>query len=95
MRIVFSPQASQDLIRLRAFIAAHHPQAAANAAARIVSVIDTVSQLPLIGRPVRERADIRELPFSFGASGYLLRYQLTSEDIRILRIWHMQEERSQ
>ncbi|HEY2289152.1 MAG TPA: type II toxin-antitoxin system RelE/ParE family toxin [Thermoanaerobaculia bacterium] len=34
---------------------------------------------------------MRELPIAFGASGYLIRYQILPNEVRILRIWHARE----
>ena len=48
-----------------------------------------------MGRVVRTSAgsnrDVRELSVAFGASGYLIRYQILQSEVRILRIWHARE----
>jgi len=48
-----------------------------------------------MGRVVRAPAgsnlDVRELPIAFGASGYLIRYQILRSEVRVLRIWHARE----
>ncbi|MFY9824067.1 MAG: type II toxin-antitoxin system RelE/ParE family toxin [Thermoanaerobaculia bacterium] len=95
MKLVFTELARQDLSRLREFIAEHNPGAAQRAAARIKAASILISQQPRLGRVVRVPAgsspDVRELPIAFGASGYLIRYQILRSEVRILRIWHARE----
>ena len=98
MKLVFTRLAHQDLVRLRHFIAEHDPNAAARAANRIKAVAQVLSDQPLVGRPINAptgeaRDDIRELPLTFGSSGYVLRYQVLQKQIRVLRIWQAREER--
>ena len=95
MKLVFTELARQDLIRLRGFIAENNPGAAQRAAARLKAASVLISQQPGVGRGVRAPAssalDVRELPVAFGASGYLIRYQILPSEVRILRIWHARE----
>ena len=98
MKLVFTLLAHQDLVRLRQFIARHDPNAATRAANRIKTVAKLLTDQPLVGRPVNSptgetRNDIRELPLKFGSGGYVLRYQVLQNQIRVLRIWHTREER--
>ena len=98
MKLIFTRLAHQDLVRLRQFIAEHDPNAAARAANRIKTVAQLLTDQPLVGQPVtaptgESRNDIRELPLTFGSSGYVLRYQVLQKQIRVLRIWHAREER--
>ncbi len=98
MNLVFTRLAHQDLVRLRRFIAEHDPTAAARAANRIKTVAELLTDQPLLGRPVstptgETRNDIRELPLTFGSGGYVLRYQVLRNQVRVLRIWHTREER--
>jgi plasmid stabilization system protein ParE len=95
VKLVFTELARQDLSRLREFIAENNPGAAQRAAARIKAASILISQQPLLGRVVRTPAgsslDVRELPVAFGASGYLIRYQILRSEVRVLRIWHARE----
>ena len=95
MKLVFTELARQDLSRLRDFIAENNPGAAQRAAARIKAAAILISQQPRMGRAVRMSADsnrdVRELFVAFGASGYLIRYQILHSEVRILRIWHARE----
>ena len=49
---------------------------------------------PLIGRPVEDSADLRELVIDFGASGYLALYQFeaTEHAVTILALKHQRED---
>ena len=98
MKLVFTRLSQQELLRLRQFIAEHHPNAEARAANRIKTVAQLLTDQPLIGRPVNAptgeaRNDIRELPLIFRSGGYVLRYQVLQKQISVLRIWHAREER--
>jgi len=98
LKLVFTRLAFQDLVRLRQFITQHDPQAAARTAIRIKTVAQLLTGQPLVGRPARTptgefRNDVRELPMTFGAGGYILRYQVLQDQIRVLRIWHTREQR--
>lgn len=48
---------------------------------------------PLIGRPVEERADLRELVIDFGTRGYLAMYRFEPDldAVTILAIKHQRE----
>jgi plasmid stabilization system protein ParE len=95
VRLVFTVLARQDLNRLRDFIAEHNPDAAQRAAARIKAASTLISRFLTMGRVVRAPAnstlDVRELPVAFGANGYLIRYQILRNEVRVLRIWHSRE----
>jgi len=95
VKLVFTSLARQDLTRLREFLAGNNPDAARRAAVRIKAASLLIAQQPHMGRGVRTPAgsslDVRELPVSFGASGYLIRYQILPSEVRILRIWHARE----
>jgi len=95
VKLVFTELARQDLSRLRDFNAENNPGAAQRAAARIKAASILISQQPLMGRVVRtpsgSNLDMREFPIAFGASGYLIRYQILRSKVRGLRIWHARE----
>jgi len=93
LRLVWSPAARRDLIRLRQFIEPHNPAAARRAAAALRKAASLLREQPGIGRRIEGRED-RELPVSFGRRGYLLRYRLHADTIVILRVWHGLEDRT-
>lgn len=96
MRLVVTRLARLDLARSRQFIGEHSPEAAERAGVRLKAALKLVAEQPLVGRtapsPTVARPDVRELPVPFGASGYLVRYQVLRAEVRILRIWHARED---
>jgi plasmid stabilization system protein ParE len=93
LKLVWSPAARRDLIRLREFIEPHNPAAARRAAAILRKAANLLQEQPGIGRRIEGRED-RELSVPFGQRGYLLRYRLHEDTIVILRIWHGLEDRA-
>jgi plasmid stabilization system protein ParE len=90
MRLVYSPEAVQDLVRLRQFIAQKEPAAAARIAAELVGRIEQLLTFPEMGWPVPQSPEpgaIRD--FVFGS--YIVRYTVHPSALAILRIWHQLE----
>ena len=92
LRLVWSPAARNDLIRLRDYIGEHNPDAARRAAEALKKAANLLLEHPGIGSRIEDRED-RELFVPFGQRGYVLRYRLDEETIVILRLWHGLEER--
>jgi plasmid stabilization system protein ParE len=93
--ILLSPDAVDDIERLRNFLGQNNPDAARRALALIWTAIDRLQEFPDLGMPTGD-ADIRQIVIRFGASGYIVRYALLREDgnILITRIWHGREART-
>jgi plasmid stabilization system protein ParE len=93
--ILLSPDAVEDIERLRSFLDQHNPDAARRALALIWTAIDRLQEYPDLGMPTGD-ADIRQIVVRFGASGYIVRYASLPEDgnILITRIWHGREART-
>lgn len=90
MKLVFSRSAVHDLVRLREFIAQHSPEAAKRIAERLRGAIIELANHPQLGRPVPDLpGEIRELIFG----RYVVRYEVRSQKLYILRIWHGKENR--
>ena len=92
--IVFSPDAVDDVARLRSFLNEISVDAARRAMAAILTAIERLDQFPELGKPT-EDAEIRQIIIRFGGSGYIVRYTLLAEthDILVMRIWHGREAR--
>lgn len=93
--ILLSPDAVEDIARLRSFLDQSNPNAARRALATIWTAIDRLQEFPDLGMPT-EDANIRQIVVRFGSSGYIVRYVVLREDgnILITRIWHGREARS-
>ncbi|WP_426174714.1 type II toxin-antitoxin system RelE/ParE family toxin [Massilia sp. TWR1-2-2] len=85
--------ALQDLQRLRAFLAAKNPNAARRAAKAIITAIQALGLPPLIGRPTDDMdSPFRELPITFGATGYVARYLHQSDVVTVLAIRYQEKQ---
>jgi plasmid stabilization system protein ParE len=93
--ILLSPDAVEDVERLRTFLDQNNPDAARRALASIWTAVDRLQEFPDLGMPTGD-ADIRQIVVRFGASGYIVRYAILSGDgdILITRIWHGREART-
>jgi toxin ParE1/3/4 len=90
MRLIFSRAAVHDLVRLREFIARHNPDTAKRVSQRLRGAIKGLVNTPQIGRPVLDLpGEIRELIFG----KYVARYEVRTNSLYILRIWHGKEDR--
>ena len=90
MRLIFSRAAVLDLVRLREFIAMHNPGAAKRVSRRLRGAIKGLVNNPQIGRPVPDLpGEVRELIFG----KYIVRYEVRTHSLYILRIWHGKEDR--
>ena len=92
MKLIYSAEAVNDLIRLRAFIAEKSPVAAARIAMELVRRIDALKQFPEMGHAVSlapEPSSIRDMLFG----DYVVRYVPRDEVLIILRVWHHYERR--
>lgn len=92
--ILLSPDAIEDIERVRAFLDHANPGAARRALALIWTAIERLQDFPALGMPT-EDPDIRQIVIRFGASGYIIRYAILhgTSDVLITRAWHGREAR--
>ena len=91
MRLVYSPEAVQDLVRPGQFIADKDPAAAARIAAELVGRIEQLLTFPEMGRAAPQSPEpgaVRD--FVFGS--YIVRYTVHPSALAVLRIWHQLEQ---
>jgi plasmid stabilization system protein ParE len=93
--ILLSPDAVEDVERLRNFLDQKNPDAARRALAAIWTAIERLQEFPDLGMRT-EDAEIRQIVVRFGSSGYIVRYAALPGDgnILITRIWHGREART-
>jgi len=92
MNIQYSPEAIEDLIRLREFIEIKNPNAASRIAKSLKKGISQLMAFPYLGLEVEMAPDpktIRDLIIG----SYVARYLIHTKDIYILRVWHQKENR--
>ncbi len=86
MKLVWSPEALEDLAAVRAFIARDNPTAAKKVVERIVSLVSTqLPENPESGR-VGRVPDTRELVIA--STPFVVPYRLRSDRLEILRVYH-------
>lgn len=93
-QVRLSARALADITRLYQFLAARDEDAARRAVIAIRQAVLPLQQFPMMGRPVEDHADLRELVIDFGASGYLAlyRFESTLDSVTILALKHQREE---
>ena len=90
MGLIFSKAAVHDLVRLREFTVMHNPDTAKRVSQRLSGAIKGLVNNPQIGRPVPDLpGEIRELIFG----KYIARYEVRTNSLYVLRIWHGKEDR--
>lgn len=89
--LVWASSAVDDIVRLKQFLAENNPKAAHQAAKTISEAVQRLKRYPLIGKPVQNMEDYRDLFIRFGAAGYVLRYKIVGETVYILHVRHYRE----
>ncbi len=91
MKIVYTPEAIEDLARLREFIETNNPEAAGRIANSLLDGVKKLKRFPQIGIQV-SKAPNPELMRDLVLGSYVARYLVLDKTINILRIWHQREE---
>ena len=92
-KIIWLPEALEDLNRLRSFLNDKSPTAAQRAGQTILEAANKLEKFPELGWPMNDGTGRRELFQPFGAGSYVLRYILDNKTIVIIRVWHSKENR--
>ena len=95
LSVVWLPEALDDFQRLFNFLHEKNAEAAARAAATILSAANLLETTPHLGRPLSDMSDQRELFMAFGAGSYVIRYKIQNDHIiNVIRVWHSKESRT-
>jgi plasmid stabilization system protein ParE len=90
--VVWSPKAIEDVERAYQFLASKSIEAAKAMAAGILQKAEILENSPEAGRPANDlEAEHRELIVPFGASGYVLLYEVYNENVIVLALKHQKE----
>lgn len=87
MNIRYTPEAIDDLNRLREFISEKNPHAAQRVAGELLEGINKLKIFPQMGLPVNRAPDPSAIRDLFIGS-YTVRYLIAGDNIYILRMWH-------
>ena len=94
MKLVYTLDAVEDLVRLREFVAEKDASAASGIGAELAERIEKLRDFPELGHRVLtapENLDLRD--FIFG--NYIVRYIPRDDVIIVLRIWHTFDDRGE
>ena len=98
MKLVFLPEASDDIDRLYNFLIenAGNPLAAQKAVLAIDEGIQMLLDNPNLGIEMPQNPEYKQLFIPFGKWAYVLRYRIdTDKDtLVVVRVWHSREDRS-
>ena len=91
MKVVFSEDAAQDVVRLRLFLEPVAPGASKKAVSTILEGCQSLVKVPEKGSLRKDGS--RQLVIKFGASAYLARYKINAEknEVVVLRVRHGRE----
>lgn len=91
MNLRFTPEAVEDLVRLRTFIEKKNPTAAQRIAKDLLLGIEKLKVFPEIGLKVERAFEPQRIRDLFVAN-YIVRYLIGDGEIVVLRIWHGKED---
>jgi plasmid stabilization system protein ParE len=93
-QVRLSARAQVDVTRLHQFLTSKDDDAAKRAVLAIRDAFQALTHAPMIGRPVEDHPELRELVIEFGASGYLALYrpEPALNTVTILAIKHQRED---
>jgi plasmid stabilization system protein ParE len=91
-RLIWSPQALQDVQRLHRFLADKNADAARRAVKAIRESVRVLAHQPGVGRCVEDmEPEYRAWIINFGDSGYVALYRYDGETAVILAVRHQKE----
>ena len=92
MNLRWSARAQADVLRLHDFLAPMNPRAADEVVILLRGAADRLRELPRIGERV-DRYEPREVRRLIVARRYEMHYEIRGDEISIVRIWHVREDR--
>jgi plasmid stabilization system protein ParE len=91
-RLIWTPQALADVLRLYRFLSSKNIDAARRAVQAIRQGVKVLTLQPGMGRPIDDLPiEFREWLIDFGDSGYVARYRLEGDVIVVLAVRHQKE----
>jgi len=92
-KVVWLPEALEDVAPLYDFLVGKNEQAARNAADRIAYVARQLEDFPDLGQPMQDGVR-RQVFLHFGAGAYVVRYRRNDlGNVVVVRVWHSRERR--
>ena len=92
MRLKYTKEALEDLIRLKEFMETKNPEASQRISSELVNGISVLTDFPKMGFEVADASDPDIMRVIY-ILDYHVRYLALEETIYVLRIWHQKEDR--
>lgn len=94
-QIVISAKAARDLQKIREYLQQFNAEAAQKAAKEIVQAVNLLqAHHNMLGKPLEDIPEYRELITPFGSGAYIIRYRVNFDLIVIVTIRHSKEKAS-
>jgi len=90
MNLRFTPEAVEDLVKLRTFVEEKNPTAAQRIAKDLLLGMEKLKVFPEIGLKVERAFEPQRIRDLF-VGNYTVRYLIGDGEIVVLRIWHGKE----
>ena len=91
-RLIISAKAVRDLQKIRACLAQFSLEAAQKAAALLMEGTNLLLAHPLLGKPLEDMPEYRELIRPFGGGAFTIRYRLSGSNIVVVAVKHSREK---
>ena len=91
-QVVISAKATRDLQKIREYLLQFNVEAAQKAAATIIEATNMLLTHPMMGKPLEDIPEYRELIRPFGAGTYTIRYRIYYDLIIVVGIKHGREK---
>jgi plasmid stabilization system protein ParE len=91
-QIIISAKATRDLKKTREYLLQFNEEAAQKAAATIIEAMNLLLTYPLLGKPLEDIPEYRELIQPFGSGAFTVRYRMDFDVIIITGIKHSKEK---
>lgn len=93
-QIVISSKATRDLQKIREYLQQFNAEAAQKAGIEIIQTVTLLQSHPMLGKPLEDIPEYRELIIPFGSGAYIIRYRVHFDMIVIVTIRHSKEKAS-
>lgn len=94
MKLIWLPEAREDIQRLFDFLIDKEPAAARRMLGKVREGARILQEHPRAGKRMDGETGRRQLFVPFGVGAYVLRYRLHEDHIVIIRVWHSRESRA-
>jgi plasmid stabilization system protein ParE len=91
-QLIISAKAARDLKKIREYLLQFNAETAQKAASAIIEATNLILSHPMLGKPLEDMPEYRELIRPFGSGAYIIRYRTDFDRIIIVGIRHSKEK---